>query len=82
VKAIEVEITVGKRNQLKIPREIVDAFGLRAGQRLTFALSSGRPDEIVIRRMRESYAGILSGVFGTTDAERKLYIKGERDSWN
>jgi hypothetical protein len=70
VKAIEVEITVGKRNQLKIPQEIVDAF------------CSGRPDEIVIRRMRESYAGILSGVFGTTDAERKLYIKRERDSWN
>jgi hypothetical protein len=31
--------------------------------------------------MRESYAGILSGVFGETDAEREAYVKGERDSW-
>jgi AbrB family looped-hinge helix DNA binding protein len=81
MKSIVVETTLRGRNQLTVPKEIAEAFGLREGQRLTFALDPGRPDEIVVRPMRESYAGILTGVFGVTDAEREAYVKGERDSW-
>jgi hypothetical protein len=38
------------------------------------------PDESLEDTVRESYAGILTGVYGRDAAEREAYIRGERDA--
>ncbi len=42
----------------------------------------GQPPEIVARSVRESYAGLLTGVFGDDDAERETYVRGESEAWD
>jgi hypothetical protein len=39
------------------------------------------PDEPAESPLSESYAGILTGVYGRDAAEREAYIRGERDAW-
>jgi bifunctional DNA-binding transcriptional regulator/antitoxin component of YhaV-PrlF toxin-antitoxin module len=81
MRPLEAEGMLRGRNQLTLPKEIADATGLREGQRLIFAVDSERPGEIVLRPLRDSYAGLLTGVYGATAEEREAYLRGERDSW-
>lgn len=76
------ETIIRARNQITIPKEIADAHGLHEGQRLVFFFDDQRPDELVVRPMRDSYSGVLTGVYGRNAAEREAYIRGERESWS
>lgn len=78
---LELETTIRDRNQVTIPKEIADARGLRAGQRVLIVLDDEHPDEFVVRRLRDSYAGLLTGVYGRDAAERDAYVRGEREGW-
>jgi AbrB family looped-hinge helix DNA binding protein len=77
----EVETTVRKRNQVTLPKAVADARQLHEGQRLVVVVDDEHPDEILLRRVRDSYAGILTGVYGANDAEREAYLRGEREAW-
>lgn len=76
------ETVIRARNQITIPKEIAEARGLREGQHLVFLFDDERPDELIVRPLRDSYAGILTGVFGRDTAEREAYIRGEREAWS
>lgn len=78
----EYQTTIRARSQVTIPKQVADAQGLREGQRIVIVLDDEHPDEFIVRRLRDSYAGILTGVYGRTAAERAAYARGEREGWS
>ena len=79
---LESETTIRARNQVTIPKDVAEARGLREGQRLLIVVDDDHPDEFIVRRLRDSYAGILTGVYGRTVAEREAYARGENEAWS
>ena len=75
---ITAEAQVRARNQVTIPESIVRAGGIEAGETLIVEIEPSSPDTLRIRRVRESYAGALSGLWGS-DSRREL--EADRDSW-
>jgi bifunctional DNA-binding transcriptional regulator/antitoxin component of YhaV-PrlF toxin-antitoxin module len=76
---IDYLVTVGAENGLIIPEPFAERFGIEPGRALVF-IDSGSADEFTIRVVRPTYAGALTGVFGTTE-ENVAYVRGERASW-
>jgi len=66
------------RNQLTLPDSIVQAAGLGEGATFVVELEPDDPYVVRLRRIRESYAGALKGLFEPS-AE---YLAGERDGWD
>jgi AbrB family looped-hinge helix DNA binding protein len=70
------EVKLSTKNQIVIPREIRDALGVKAGDRL---LVVPRGDTVILLRKPKKYseviAGIGKGLFGPD------YLAEERDSW-
>jgi bifunctional DNA-binding transcriptional regulator/antitoxin component of YhaV-PrlF toxin-antitoxin module len=76
---LEIEATVREKNQMTIPRQVAERHRIEPGQRLVI-VDGGSDDEFVVRIIRSTYSGVLTGVFGTTD-ENVAYVRGERDTW-
>ncbi len=76
-----VNTIIRGRSQVTLPKAVTEASGLHEGQRLVVVVDDERPDEIVLRPVRDSYAGLLTGVFGVSDAEREAYVRGEGEAW-
>jgi bifunctional DNA-binding transcriptional regulator/antitoxin component of YhaV-PrlF toxin-antitoxin module len=76
---IDFLVTVGVDNDVTIPEPFAKQFGIEAGRALIF-VDSGSDDEFTVRVVRATYAGALTGVFGTTE-ESVAYVRGERASW-
>ncbi|HVB54729.1 MAG TPA: AbrB/MazE/SpoVT family DNA-binding domain-containing protein [Candidatus Acidoferrales bacterium] len=78
--ARQVEVGLRKKNQLTLPEELAKVLDVRAGSRLIMQFD---PEEgvITLRPLRDSYAGILRGVYGTS-AEAAAYGEEERGSWD
>ena len=57
--SIEIEATVGQRGQVVIPKPIRDAYDLRPGTTVTFAVEGGR---IVIRGNDEALEEYLQAI--------------------
>ena len=74
---ISARARVRARNQITIPERIVEAADIAEGETLIVELDPARPDVLRVRRVRESYAGALSGVY--TDAQTCL--EDERRDW-
>jgi AbrB family looped-hinge helix DNA binding protein len=70
------EVKLSTKNQIVIPREIRDALGVKAGDRL---LVVPRGDTVILLRKPKKYskaiAGIGKGLFGPS------YLAQERESW-
>jgi AbrB family looped-hinge helix DNA binding protein len=70
------EVKLSTKNQIVIPREIRDALGVKAGDRL---LVVARGDTVILLRKSKKYseviAGIGKGLFGPD------YLAEERESW-
>lgn len=71
------EARLRAKSQLTIPEEVVDAVGLRQGDRFLVEVSPEEPDTIRLHRIRNSYASTLRDVYGDTAD----YLAGERGSW-
>jgi bifunctional DNA-binding transcriptional regulator/antitoxin component of YhaV-PrlF toxin-antitoxin module len=65
------------RNQLTIPEPIIEAAGIALGETFVVEVEPTHPETLVLRRLRDSYAGALRDVYGDTTA----YLEGERDTW-
>lgn len=74
---ISARARVRARNQITIPEQIVEAAEIAEGETLIVELDPSRPDVLRVRRVRESYAGALSGVYGDAGA----YLEEERRDW-
>jgi AbrB family looped-hinge helix DNA binding protein len=70
------EVKLSTKNQIVIPREIRDALGVKAGDRL---LVVPRGDTVILLRKPKKYskaiAGMGKGLFGPG------YLAEERESW-
>lgn len=77
---VSEESELRQKNQITVPREIVRFLGLAPGDRLLFEVTEGEPNEVHVRRLRESYAGALAGVYGPPE-EAARYLREEREAW-
>lgn len=69
------------KNQITLPVQIARALGAAPGDRLLFTIDPDSPDTAVVRRVRESYFGALTGAYGTTHEELLDYVRAEQDGW-
>lgn len=74
---ISARARVRARNQITIPERIVEAADIQEGETLIVELEPSRPDVLRVRRVRESYAGVLPGLYGDAGA----YLEDERGDW-
>jgi bifunctional DNA-binding transcriptional regulator/antitoxin component of YhaV-PrlF toxin-antitoxin module len=79
--AVEAEGELRDKNQITVPKAIVDAVGARPGDRFVFVIEDGDRDVFQVRRIRESYEGILAGVYGTPE-DAQAYLRGEDAAWD
>jgi bifunctional DNA-binding transcriptional regulator/antitoxin component of YhaV-PrlF toxin-antitoxin module len=75
----EIVATVGENSQLVVPSQIAERYKIEPGQRLVI-IDHGNDDEFVVRIIRSTYSGALTGVFGTTE-QNIAYVRGERETW-
>jgi len=75
---ISAEARLRARNQLTLPEPIVAVTQAEPGDRFVVEVEADDPGTVRLRRVRESYAGALEGVYGDAGA----YLDGERDSWD
>jgi bifunctional DNA-binding transcriptional regulator/antitoxin component of YhaV-PrlF toxin-antitoxin module len=77
-QTVNAEARLRARNQLTIPDPIVRAAGIEPGERFVVELEPDDHDTVLLRRVRNSYAGSLRGLWGK-DAE--THLEDERKSW-
>ncbi|HJP70159.1 MAG TPA: hypothetical protein VJ975_00395 [Candidatus Limnocylindria bacterium] len=63
-----------------MPDDVAKALRLEPGDQLVFEADPER-GELRVRRVRQSYAGSLTNLFGDAD-ENWRYLMTERGSWN
>jgi bifunctional DNA-binding transcriptional regulator/antitoxin component of YhaV-PrlF toxin-antitoxin module len=76
-----VEVELRKKNQLTWPERIARRMDTRPGSRLLIDFDEER-QEARVRVLRDSYAGILHGTYGSTPEEIAAYLEEERRSWH
>jgi AbrB family looped-hinge helix DNA binding protein len=74
---VSASARVRARRQMTIPEAIAEAAGIEEGETFLVELVAGDRDVLHLRRVRESYAGALRGLYGDTAA----YLEGERRDW-
>ena len=74
---VPAEARLRARNQLTLPEPIVQAAGLDEGDRFVVDIDPDEPDVVRLRRVRDSYAGVLASVYGDATAA----LAEERGSW-
>ena len=75
---VSAEARLRARNQLTIPDPIVRAAGIEPGETFVVELEPDDQDTVRLRRVRNSYAGSLPGLWGP---DTKTYLEDERASW-
>jgi AbrB family looped-hinge helix DNA binding protein len=78
---IRVEACLDENNQITLPEAAIQKLKLKPGDRVVVELEEDGIDQVQLRPIRRSYAGILSGVYGTEE-EALEYIRAERASWD
>jgi hypothetical protein len=77
---VEVDARLRAKNQITVPEAVVRALGAEPHDILAFEVDPADPGVAKVRRMPRSFAGSLTGVFGTTE-EVLAFLKEEHDSW-
>jgi bifunctional DNA-binding transcriptional regulator/antitoxin component of YhaV-PrlF toxin-antitoxin module len=77
IQTVSAEGRLRAKSQLTIPEPIVDAIGVREGDRFLIEVRPNEPDAIYLYRIRGSYAGALRDVYG----DASDYLEKERGSW-
>lgn len=77
---IEAEGELGEKNQLTLPKTIVQALNPRPGDRFVLRVQDDGAESIVMYPLRASYAGALKGLYGGPE-ETAAYIRAEQDAW-
>jgi hypothetical protein len=80
MSGISDEVTLGEKHELTLPESIIRELRLQPGDRIVVEIDDARPGRVELRPIRRSYAGILTGVYGT-DEEALDYVRSERASW-
>ena len=78
---VEAEGELREKNQLTLPKIIVQALNLRPGDRFVLRVQDDdEAGDVVMYRLRASYAGALKGLYGRPE-ETAAYIRAEQGAW-
>jgi hypothetical protein len=77
---IEAEARLRAKNQLTVPEAIVEILEARQNDLLVFEANPLEPGTAVVRVVPRTFAGALTGVFGTTE-EVKTFLREEHADW-
>ncbi len=75
--SVIVEARLRGRNQLTLPEAVVQAGGIKEGERFAVEIDPADPDTVRLHRLRTSYAGTLRDVYGDPVAA----LAEERKDW-
>ncbi len=76
-RTVSAEARLRVKSQLTLPEAVVDAASVVVGDRFVVEVSPDDPDTIRLHRVRSSYAGALSALFGDSTA----FLAEERATW-
>ena len=74
---VHAEAKLRAKSQLTLPEAVVEAAGVREGDRFLVEITPDDLDTIRLHRIRSSYAGALRDVYG----DAADYLASERASW-
>lgn len=77
---VTAEIDLRTKNQITLPTRVIKLLGLHPGDRLIAEVWNGTTGEVRLRRIRDSYAGALAGVYGSAK-EAAAELEREREAW-
>jgi hypothetical protein len=80
VPTIEAEARLRAKNQLTLPEAIVQALEARQNDLLVFEANPREPGTAVVRVVPRTFAGALTGVYGTTE-DVKAFLREEHAEW-
>lgn len=76
----EAEARLRAKNQITIPVRVVAALEARPDDTLAFEADTADPGVIRVRLVPRSFAGALTGTYGTT-ADVLDFLRGELADW-
>jgi bifunctional DNA-binding transcriptional regulator/antitoxin component of YhaV-PrlF toxin-antitoxin module len=79
-RPVEAEARLRRKNQLTLPDPIVRALDAEPDDVLLLEMDPVDPTVFHARLLPRSFAGSLTGVFGTAE-ETLAYVRGERAAW-
>jgi len=80
VETIEAEARLRAKNQITVPEPIVAALEAQQDDTLVFEADVAEPGVIRVRLVPRSYAGALTGTYGTSkDVED--FLRDEHADW-
>ena len=77
---IEAEARLRNKNQITVPEQIVRVLDIEADDVLVFAVDPDAPGVALVRVLPRSFAGALTGTYGTT-SEVTRFLRGEHADW-
>ncbi len=77
---VEADAKLRAKNQVTVPDAVVRALGAAPNDVLAFEVDPAEPGVAHLRVMPRSFAGSLTGMWGTTE-EVLAFLKEEHDSW-
>lgn len=76
----EAEARLRHKNQLTLPEPIADYLEAEPSDLLIFETDPAQPGTAIVRRLPRSFAGSMTGVYGTT-RDVKTFIREEHEAW-
>ena len=74
---VHAQARLRAKSQLTLPEAVVEAAGVKEGDRFVVEFAPDDPDTIRLHRIRSSYAGTLRDVYG----DPADYLARERAAW-
>ena len=79
-RTVEAEARLRAKNQLTLPEPIAEALDARPDDMLVFEADPQTPGMATVRLIPRSFAGTLTGMFGTTE-DVKAFLRDEHEAW-
>lgn len=77
---IEVEARLRSKNQITVPDQVVRLLEAELNDTLVFAIEPGKPGVAQVRVLPRTFAGTMTGTYGTTAAVT-AYLREEHADW-
>jgi hypothetical protein len=79
-RPVEAEARLRQKNQLTLPEAIVRVLDAAPDDVIVFEADPGEPGVAHLHLLPRSFAGSLTGVYGTSE-EVMEFVRGERAAW-
>ena len=79
-RPVEAEARLRRKNQLTLPEAIVRVLDAAPDDVIVFEADPGKPGVASLHLLPRTFAGSLTGVYGTSEQTLE-YVRGERAAW-